>query len=56
MDAEPDEPIPMEDFTISAILEEIDNKLPKVPKKKLTKDEIAAKAHLNVPPEFTKIY
>jgi hypothetical protein len=52
MDAEPDEPIPMEDSTISAILQDIDNKLPKVPKRKLTKDEIAAKAHLNVPPEF----
>jgi hypothetical protein len=56
MDAEPDEPIPKEDSTISAILQDIDNKLPKVPKKKLTKDEIAAKAHLNVPPEFKQKY
>jgi hypothetical protein len=33
MDAEPDEPIPMEDSTISAILHYIDIKLPKVPKR-----------------------
>jgi Reverse transcriptase (RNA-dependent DNA polymerase)/Retroviral aspartyl protease len=56
MDAKPDGPIPMEDSTISAILQEIDNKLPKVPKRKLTKDEITAKAHLNVPPEFKQKY
>jgi hypothetical protein len=34
MDAEPDDPIQMEDSTISAILQELENKLPKVPKKK----------------------
>jgi hypothetical protein len=56
MDAEPDEPIPMEDSTISAILQDLDNKLPKVPKRKLTKDEIAQKAHLNVPQEFKQKY
>jgi hypothetical protein len=39
----------MEDSTISAILQNIEKKLPKVPKRKLTRDEIAAKAHLNVP-------
>ena len=49
MDTEPDEPIPMEDSTISAILQNIEKTLPKVPKRKLTRDEIAAKAHLNVP-------
>ncbi len=54
MDAEPNEPIPMEDSTISAILQDLDNKFPKVPKRKLTKDEIAAKAHLNVPQELKK--
>ncbi len=56
MDTEPDEPIPMEDSTISAILQNIDKKLPKVPKRKLTRDEIAAKAHLNVPIEFKQKY
>ncbi len=56
MDAEPDDPIPLEDSTISSILQEIDKKLPKVPKRKLSKEEIAAKAHLNVPPEFKQKY
>jgi hypothetical protein len=35
MDTEPDEPIPMEDSTISSILQDIEKKLPKVPKRKL---------------------
>jgi hypothetical protein len=56
MDTEPDEPIPMEDSTISAILQNIVKKLPKVPRRKLTRDEIAAKAHLNVPIEFKQKY
>jgi hypothetical protein len=56
MDTEPDEPIPMEDSTISAILQNIEKSLPKVPKRKLTRDEIAAKAHLNVPIEFKQKY
>jgi hypothetical protein len=56
MDAEPDDPIPMEDSTIFSILQEIDKKLPKVPKRKLSKEEIAAKAHLNVTPEFRQKY
>ena len=56
MDTEPDEPIPMEDSTISTILQNIEKKLPKVPKRKLTRDEIATKAHLNVPVEFKQKY
>jgi hypothetical protein len=56
MDAEPDEPIPMEDSMISVILQDLQNKLPKVPKRKLTKEEIATKAHLNVPTEFKQKY
>ncbi len=56
MDIETDELIPMEDSTIAAILSDIDKRLPKVPKKKLTKAEIAAKANLNVPNEFKDKY
>jgi hypothetical protein len=56
MDTETDELIPMEDSTIAAILSDIDKRLPKVPKKKLTKTEIAAKANLNVPNEFKDRY
>ncbi len=52
MDTESEDLIPLEDSAISAILSDIDKHLPKVPKKKLTKAEIAEKDHLNVPPEF----
>ena len=52
MDIKTDELIPIEDSVISSILSDIDKHLPKVPKKKLTKEEIAAKANLNVPNEF----
>jgi hypothetical protein len=49
MDVKTDELIPLEDSVISSILTDINAKLPKVPKKKLTKEEIASKAHLNMP-------
>ncbi len=52
MDTETDELISLEDSVISSILSDIDTKLPKVPKKKLSKDDIAVKAHLTVPSEF----
>ncbi len=41
---------------ISAILTDIDKKLPKVPKRKLSKEEIAAKANLNVPNTYKQRY
>jgi len=56
MDIEMDELIPMEDSTIVAILSDIDKHLPKVPKKKLLKAEIATKANLNVPNEYKDRY
>jgi len=56
MDAEPDDPIPMEDSTISAILQDLEKKLSKVPKRKLTREEIATKAHLNVPDKYKQKY
>jgi hypothetical protein len=56
MDAEPDNLIPLEDSTISAILQNIENQLPKVPKKKLTKNKIALKEHLNVPEQYKQKY
>jgi hypothetical protein len=49
MDRETEQLQPLEDSVISAILTDIDKKLPQVPKRKLTKAEIATKAHLNVP-------
>jgi hypothetical protein len=56
MDIETEQLIPMEDSTIAAILHDIDKRLPKVPKKKLTRQEIAEKANLNVPNEFKDKY
>ena len=46
----------MEDSTIWTILQNIEKKLPKVPKRKITRDEIAKKANLNVPVEFKQKY
>jgi hypothetical protein len=43
MDVETEEIQPLVDSVISAILSDIDKKLPKVPKKKLSK------SHLNMP-------
>jgi len=48
MDIEMKEFILLEDSVISSILTNIHEKLPKVPKKNLSKEEIASKAHLNV--------
>jgi hypothetical protein len=56
MDIETDELIPMENSTIAAILNDIEKYLPKVPKKKLTKTKMAAKANLNVPSEYKNQY
>ncbi len=52
MERETEQLQPLEDSVISAILTDIDKRLPQVPKRKLTKNEIATKAHLNVPNEY----
>ncbi len=52
VDMETEDLIPPEDSAISSIFSDINTKLPKVPKKKLSKEENAPKAHLNVPSEF----
>jgi hypothetical protein len=56
MDRETEQLQPLEDSVISAILTDIDKKLLQVPKRKVTKEEIAAKAHLNVPNEYKQKY
>ena len=56
MDRETEQLQPLEDSVISAILTDIDKKLPKVPKRKLSKEEIAAKANLNVPNTYKQKY
>jgi hypothetical protein len=47
---------PLEDSVISAILTDIEKKLPQVPKCTLTKAEITTKAHLNVPNWYKQKY
>jgi len=56
MDRETEQLQPLEDSVISAILTDIDKKLPQVPKRKLTKAEIATKVHLNMPNEYKQKY
>jgi hypothetical protein len=56
MDIEQEQLIPLEDSAISSILNDISAKLTKVPKKRLTKDKITQKAHLNVPSELKQHY
>ncbi len=56
MDKETDQLQLLDDATISAVLSDIDKKLPKVPKSKFTKEDIAAKAHLDVPKEYKQKY
>jgi hypothetical protein len=54
IDNETDQLQLLDDATISAVLSDIDKKLPKVPKSKFTK--FAAKAHLDVPKEYKQKY
>jgi hypothetical protein len=56
MDVETEQLQPLGDSVISAILNDSDKQLPKVPKRKLRKEEIAAKAHLNMPNEYKQKY
>jgi hypothetical protein len=56
MDIETEQLQPLKDSVISAILNDIDQKSPKVSKHKLTKEEIAAKAHLKVPNKYKHRY
>jgi hypothetical protein len=56
MDLETEQLQPLEDSVISAILSDIDKHLPKVPKTKLSKSDIAAKSNLNVPSEYRQKY
>ncbi len=56
MDIETEDLNLLEDSMNSSILQDMDKCLPKVPKKKLTKAEIALKAHLTVPNQFKQKY
>ncbi len=56
LEFEPEECIPMTENSISAIIAEIHQKFPKVPKKQFTRHEIEQKAQLQVPNEYKKRY
>ncbi len=56
MDVETEQLQLLEDSVILAIFSDIDSKLPKVPQKKLSKDEIATNSHLNMPNEYKEKY
>jgi hypothetical protein len=46
--------LPLNEDTVASIISDIEQKFPKVPKKHFSRDEIAQKANINVPPEVKK--
>ncbi len=56
LEFEPDKCIPLNERTISALISNIADQLPKVPKKKFTRDEIEQKANLKVPAQYKQKY
>jgi hypothetical protein len=48
--------IPLSDSTISALISEIHNKFPKLPKMKFSREDIARKANLQVPLKYKSNY
>jgi hypothetical protein len=56
LEFKPDKCIPMTENSIAAIISKIQQKFPKVPKKKFTRAEIECKANLKVPAEFKNHY
>jgi hypothetical protein len=48
--------VPLNEDTVASIIADIEQKFPKVPKKHLSRDEIAKKADINVPPEVKQKY
>ena len=56
LEFEPDKCIPLNEKTISALVSDIAGQLPKVPKRKFTRQEIEQKANLKVPEQFKAKY
>jgi hypothetical protein len=52
MEMEPDELVPLTDDFISSVCQDIHNRFPKVKRKRLSRDEIRRRCHLQVPEEF----
>ncbi len=56
LEFKPDDCIPMTENSIAAIIFDIQQKFPKVPKKQFTRAEIKQRANLQVPNEYKKRY
>ena len=56
LEFEPDKCIPLNEKTISALISDIADQLPKVPKRKFTRQEIEQKANLKVPDQYKDKY
>jgi hypothetical protein len=52
METEPDELVPLTDDFISSVCQDIHNRFPKVKRKRLSRDEIRQRCHLQVSEEF----
>jgi hypothetical protein len=56
METEPDELVPLTDDFISSVCQDIHNRFPKVKRKRLSREEIRRRCHLQVPVEFLERY
>jgi superfamily II helicase len=56
METEPDDLVPLTDDFISSVCQDMHNRFPKVKRKRLSRDEIRRRCHLQVPEEFHERY
>ena len=56
LEFESDECLPLNEDTVASIISNIEQKFPKVNKKQFSRQEIAQKAHLNVPDQYKQKY
>jgi hypothetical protein len=56
IETEPDELVPLPDDFISSVYQDIHNRFPKVKRKRLYREEIKRRCHLQVPEEFHERY
>jgi hypothetical protein len=56
METEQDELVPLTDDFISSVCQDIYNRFPKVKRKRLSREEIRRRCHLQVPEEFHEHY
>jgi hypothetical protein len=56
IETEPDELVPLTDDFISSVCQDIHNRFPKVKRKRLSREEIKRRCHLQVPEEFHERY